>query len=124
MTRLTALFGLAAASALLAPSHFTRVALACESGCVSADSLQVAEALRAGLWHTGVTVVARRTAREDLPLLVTGRITVEGGAVRVAAEFLELEREVSRFTVLSPRTDLTTRVERMGERFGRALLHP
>lgn len=122
MKGLTALFGLATASILLAPARFTHVALACESGCVTADSVQVAEALRAGLSHTGVAVVVRRTARYDLPLLVTGRITVEGGEVRVAAEFLELEREVSRFTVLSPRVDLTVHVQRMGERFERALL--
>lgn len=124
MTRLTALFGLAMVSPLLAPARFTRVALACESGCVTADSLQVAEALRAGLSHAGVTVVVRRAARDDLPLLVSGRITVEGGEVRVAAEFVELERDVSRFTVLSSRADLTIRVQRMGERFGQALLHP
>ena len=103
MTRLTALFGLATASVLLAPARFTSVALACESGCVTADSVQVAEALRAGLSHTGVTVVVRRAVLNDLPLLVTGRITVQGGEVRVAAEFVELERELSRFTVLSPR---------------------
>ena len=124
MTRLTAFFALAIAPVVFPSPRFTRVALACESGCVTADSLQVAEALRAGLSHTGVTVVVRRTARDDLPLLVTGRITVEGGEVRVAAEFVELEREVSRYTVLSPRTDLTVHVQRMGERFGRALLHP
>ena len=118
------MFGLAAASFLLAPGRFTRVALACESGCVTADSLQVVEALRAGLSHAGVTVVVRRAARNDLPLLVTGRITVEGGNVRVAAEFVELEREVSRLTVLAPRADLATHVQRMGARFGRALLDP
>lgn len=122
MTGRMALLGLATTSLFLAPPRFTRVTLSCESGCVSADSVQVAEALRAGLSHQGVTVVVKRTAREDLPLLVNGRITVEGGEVRVTAEFLELEHEVSRYAVLSPRADLTAQVQRMGERFGRALV--
>lgn len=112
------------ASHVAAPSRFTRVALACESGCVTADSLVVTEALRAGLAHHGVTVVALRTARDNLPLMVTGRITVEGGVVRVSAELVELEHEISRYSLLAPRKELTAQVQRMGERFGRALLLP
>jgi hypothetical protein len=124
MNTLTALLLLGMGSSLPAPARFTRIALACESGCVSADSLQVSDALRAGLSHHGVTVVTRRVARESLPLLVTGRITVEDGVVRVSAEFVELDREISRYSVRASHQELSAEVQRMGDRFGRALIQP
>ena len=124
MNPLTALLLLAMASEQSVPSRFTRVALACESGCVSADSLQVTDALRAGLSHHGVTVVTQRTARENLPLLVTGRITVEDGTIRVSAELMEVDYEISRYSLVAQRQELSAQVQRMGERFGRALIRP
>jgi len=119
----TALLILSTAAAVVAPLRSAQIALACESGCATADSVQVADAIRTGLAHHGVTVTQQSLGRE-FPLLVTGRITIQGDSVRVAAELLELHHEISRYTVLAPRTELSAQVLRMGERFGRALLRP
>ena len=105
------------------PSRSAQIELACESGCVSADSVLVANAIKAGLSRHGVTVTQQTHGRE-LPLLVTGRISVQGDTVRVAAEFLELQKEISRYTVRTPRTELSAQVQKMGERFGRAAIRP
>ena len=123
MKVLPALFMLSMAPALIAPARSAQIDLACESGCISADSLQVADAIRVGLARHGVTVM-RHTNGRELPLTVTGRITVQGDTVRVAAEFLELEHAIARYTVRARRTDLTVQVLQMGDRFGRAVIEP
>ncbi|MEO5816470.1 MAG: hypothetical protein ABIT20_14450 [Gemmatimonadaceae bacterium] len=49
MITLALLLGITSTTALPLAPRFTRVEHTCETGCVSADSTQVAEALRAGL---------------------------------------------------------------------------
>ncbi|MEO8620631.1 MAG: hypothetical protein ABI625_06175 [bacterium] len=124
MNPIITFFFIASVAASTVSPRYTELALACGSGCVSDDSLQVAAALRAGLAHEGVTVVQGRTARDNLPLLVSGRITVEGSTIRVSAELLEVDRAVSRYAVAVSRENLSAQVRRMGERFGRALFTP
>jgi hypothetical protein len=124
MNPLTPFLFLATVAAGMLSPRYTELALACDSGCVSEDSVQVAEALRVGLAHEGVTVVRARTAHDNLPLLVSGRIKVEGRTVRVSAELLEVDRSVSRYSVVATREEVAAQVRRMGERFGRALLQP
>ena len=117
------------------------VDLVCDSGCVSADSLEVVTALRAGLTQSkfgasnGRAVMVRgriesSSARSGpiatppvspLPLSVTGRITLEAGQVRLAAELFEGQRAVARDTILVSREDVPVQVKRVGVRLGTAL---
>ena len=114
-------------TAVLPTSHeprAARVALACESGCSSADSLQVAEALRVGLGRYGVAVRPQFAGDRNLPLIVSGRITSDSGRVRVSAEIIEGSAEVARYALDAEHRDLSNQVQRMGERFARAIARP
>ncbi len=113
------------ASASRQSPRYAELALTCDGGCTTADSALVAEALRVGLAHEGVTVVQARSAKDNLPLVVSARIKVEGQTIRVFAELLELDRSesrsVSRYALAAPREDVPAQLRRVGERFGRAL---
>jgi hypothetical protein len=130
-----------AVAMLVAQQRAVSVDLVCNAGCLSADSLEVVTALRAGLAQSkfgasgGRAVMVRgrvesSSARSGpiatapvspLPLSVTGRISLEAGQVRLAAEFFEGQRAVARDTLLVSREDMPVQVKRLGVRLGTAL---
>src|SRR3954471_11437944 len=95
MNMLAAALILSATAATVPPVRSAQIIMTCESGCSTADSVQVTDAIRSGLAHNGVAMV--QSDSREYPLLVTGRITVEGNVVLVAAEFTELQKVISRY---------------------------
>jgi TolB-like protein len=80
--------------------------------------------LQVGLGRYGVAVRPHFAGDRNAQLIVNGRITSDSGRVLVSAEFIEGTSEVARYSLRAEHQDLSSQVQRMGERFARAIAKP